>query len=168
MKLNKTNKTTFTAASLLRLHDAMQNLQLMFCTCNSTWSGRFSQTCKEAAFSLPSCRTWGRLQLYLLPGALQRREGTIKPALGLGQNKATPDSGHPPPQLCNIQSDCLFTQKLWAWSRSQIRHVQLLPQTPLPLRQSAVGLSQHGLWFPVNTHTATPQHLWDTSRSEED
>lgn len=54
MKLNKTNKTTFVAASLLRLHDAMQNLQLTrFVHATPPGQGRF-QTCKEAAFSAGS------------------------------------------------------------------------------------------------------------------
>lgn len=162
MKLNKTNKTTFIAASLLKLHDAMQNLQLTrFVHATPPGQGRFHRPVKKLpslqALTSPSFRTWGRLQLYHLPGALQRREGTTKPALGLGQNKATLDSSHPPLQLCNTKSDWLFTQKLRSGSSSQIRHVQLLPQTSLPARQSADAYPNADYGFQL-IHTL-PQHL---------
>lgn len=150
----------------------MQNLQLIyFVHATPPGQGRFHRPVKKLPslqdLTSPSFRTWGRLQPYQLPGAPQRREGTTKPAFGVGQNKATPDSGHPPPQLCNTRSDWLFTQKLRSASRSQIRHVQLLPQTSLPVRQSAVAYPNANYGFPL-VHTP-PQHLWDTSRrSEED
>lgn len=123
-----------------------------------------SWTCKEAAFSAGleadcSCTSYqGLCKGEKAQSSLHLDWGRIKPPQTLAihlLSSATP-------------SDWLFTQKLWAQSRSQIRHVQLLPQTSLLLRQSTAGLSQHRLWFPFNTYTATPQHLWDASRSEED
>lgn len=166
MKLNRTNKTTLIVTPLLRLHDAIQNPQLI-CFVHETPAGQggFHRTVKKLpslqALTWPSCRTWGRLQLYQLPEALQKREGTTKPAVGLGQNKATPDSGHPPPQLCNTKSAWLFTQQLWAKSRSQIRHVQLLLQTSLPVRQSAGAYPNSDCGFQL-MHTQPQHSTWET------
>lgn len=135
----------------------------VFCTRNSTWSERYSQTCKEAAFSAGSYLTqlqdMGETAAVPAIKALQRREGTIKPALDWGRIK--------PPQtpVIHPQHQKWLAAHTAAVIWKQITDQACEAQTPLPVSLSVVGLSQHWLWFPVNTYTVTPQHLGDTSTS---
>jgi len=94
----KPSRASFTAESLLRLHDAMQNWHSQyFVYATPVSGGAFYKHVKQSpalqALIVPATRlAQGRLQLYQLSGALQLRAGITEPVLGPQQNKATRDS----------------------------------------------------------------------------